>query len=172
MTTVMVLSGRERRRPWPAAEKLRIVEESLGCEAAFPGSRAGHDVQSNLLHPWRRQALVIEVVLRKGRVLRLPKVSPLRVQLSWRVRWKVTGEMIAFSGEYHIAPLHCRRGLGCGAGADRTACSSGPTHRRQRCRAGDRRHRDSQEGCAFCGCRCAVCFGAWPRPPIARRWFP
>ena len=59
-----------------------------------------------------------------------------------------------------IAPLHCRRGLGCGAGGDRTACSSGQARRRQRCRAGDRRHRDSQEGHAFGGCRCAICFGA------------
>ena len=58
-----------------------------------------------------------------------------------------------------IAPLHCRRGLGCGSGGDRTSCSSGQARRRQRCRAGDRRHRDSQEGCAFGGCRSAVCFG-------------
>src|SRR5262249_37328243 len=32
--------------------------------------------------------------------------------------------------------------------------------RRQRCRAGDRRHGDCQEGYAFGGCRSAVCFGA------------
>ena len=32
--------------------------------------------------------------------------------------------------------------------------------RRQRCRAGDRRHRDSEEGQAFGGCRSAICFGA------------
>ena len=61
MTTVMVLSGRERRRPWPAAEKLRIVEESLGCEAAFPGSRAGHGRSRNLLHRRRRLALIGEI---------------------------------------------------------------------------------------------------------------
>jgi transposase len=116
MTTATVLSGPERRRRWSAAEKVRIVEESLA-----PGSRVTevarrHDVHPNLLHLWRRQARtgvlsvaaddtarfvpvaiatgngaaavtadgvglgpVIEVVLRNGRVLRLPEgVAPAR----------------------------------------------------------------------------------------------
>ena len=116
MTTVTVLSGRERRRRWTAAEKLRIVEESLGCEAGIAEVARRHDVHPNLLHLWRRQArtgvlpvaseggrrfvpvavataddvrsatvsgaglgLVIEVVLRNGRVLRVPEgVAPAR----------------------------------------------------------------------------------------------
>ena len=116
MTTATVLSGPERRRRWSAAEKVRIVEESLA-----PGSRVievarRHDVHPNLLHLWRRQARtgvlsvaaddagrfvpvsiaagngaaavttdgvglgpVIEVLLRNGRVLRVPEgVSPAR----------------------------------------------------------------------------------------------
>jgi transposase len=116
MTQVTVLSGRERRRRWSAAEKVRMVEESLA-----PGSRVSevarrHDIHPNLLHLWRRQARtgilsvggenaarfvpvtvargngatpmtrdgvglgpVIEVVLRNGRVLRLPEgVTPAR----------------------------------------------------------------------------------------------
>src|SRR5208337_1419390 len=59
-----------------------------------------------------------------------------------------------------IAPLHCRWGLGCNACGDRTACPSGQAGRRQRCRAGDRRHCDTQEGYAFSGRRSAICFGA------------
>ena len=116
MTTVTVLSGCERRRRWTAAEKLRIVEESLGCEASIAEVARRHDVHPNLLHVWRRQArtgvlpvasedgrrfvpvavataddvrsatvsgaglgLVIEVVLRNGRVLRVPEgVAPAR----------------------------------------------------------------------------------------------
>src|SRR5215813_13205599 len=71
-----------------------------------------------------------------------------------------------------IAPLHCGRGLGCEACGDGTACSSGWAGRRQRCRAGDRRHRNTQERHAFGGCRGAICFGArqdrqLPDPGIA-----
>ncbi|SRR5712691_1041997 len=116
MTTVTVLSGPERRRRWTAAEKLRIVEESLAGEASVAEVARRHDVHPNLLHLWRRQArtevlsvapddgsrfvpvavatresvtavtasgagvgLVIEVVLRNGRVLRVPEgVAPAR----------------------------------------------------------------------------------------------
>jgi transposase len=116
MTQATVLLGPERRRRWSAAEKLRMVEESLA-----PGSRVTevarrHDIHPNLLHLWRRQARtgvlsvradnrarfvpvavamrkeasavtaaaagvgsVIEIVLRNGRVLRLPEgVTPAR----------------------------------------------------------------------------------------------
>ncbi len=59
-----------------------------------------------------------------------------------------------------IGALHCRWGLGCNACGDRTACPSGQAGRRQRCRAGDRRHCDTQEGYAFRGRRSAICFGA------------
>jgi transposase len=56
MTTVAVLSGRERRRRWTAAEKLRIVEESLAPAASVTEVARRHDVHPNLLHLWRRQA--------------------------------------------------------------------------------------------------------------------
>jgi transposase len=115
MTTATVLSGPERRRRWTAAEKARIVEESLALEANVTEVARRHDVHPNLLHAWRRQArngtsvrrrdagiapaggdfapvviasgggvahatrsdagaggTVIELVLRNGRVLRLP----------------------------------------------------------------------------------------------------
>ena len=116
MSTVTVLSGPERRRRWTAAEKLRIVEESLSGEANVAEVARRHDVHPNLLHLWRRQArtgarsvaaddgsrfvpvtvatgnsaaavttcggglgLVIEVVLRNGRMLRVPEgVAPAR----------------------------------------------------------------------------------------------
>jgi transposase len=110
MTTATVLSGPERRRRWTAAEKLRIVEESVGGEASIVEVARRHDVHPNLLHLWRRQARTgvlsvepgrrrsfapvaiamtaagappvrprngggsaIEVMLRNGRVLRLPE---------------------------------------------------------------------------------------------------
>ena len=56
MTTVAVLSGRERRRRWTPSEKLRIVEESLAPEASVTEVAHRHDVHPNLLHLWRRQA--------------------------------------------------------------------------------------------------------------------
>jgi transposase len=114
----MILSGTERRRRWSAAEKLRIIEESLAPEARVTEVARRHDVHPNLLHLWRRQARAgalsgvveggprflpvsvaagtggaaagvpagaaglgpaIEVVLRNGRVLRLPDgVAPAR----------------------------------------------------------------------------------------------
>src|SRR5437762_13491430 len=56
MTTVTVHSGPERRRRWTAAEKLRMVEESLAGEASVAEVARRHDVHPNLLHLWRRQA--------------------------------------------------------------------------------------------------------------------
>jgi transposase len=124
MTTATVLSGPERRRRWTAAEKGRIVEESLAIEASVAEIARRHDVHPNLLHAWRRQArigtlvrgrdammapadggcfspvvvasdgdmpravrsdvgvggAVIEVVLRNGRLLRVPQdAAPARV---------------------------------------------------------------------------------------------
>src|SRR5947208_15601695 len=103
--TVTVLSGPERRRRWTSAEKLRIVEESLVAESSVIEIARRHDVHPNQLHAWRRQARlgllgysvaavgqtegrfvgqvglpqVIEVVLRNGRLLRLPEgVTPAR----------------------------------------------------------------------------------------------
>ena len=111
-----VLSGPERRRRWSAAEKLRMVEESLSAGAIVAEVARRHDVHPNLLHLWRRQARegslsgagdngarfvpvavtatpgvagmaeqgagvgsLIEVVLRNGRLLRLPEgIAPAR----------------------------------------------------------------------------------------------
>jgi transposase len=56
MATVTVLSGPERRRRWTAAEKARIVEESLAPGAVVTAVAQRHDVHANLLHYWRRQA--------------------------------------------------------------------------------------------------------------------
>ena len=49
-------SGPERRRRWSAAEKLRIVEESLAGTARIAEVARRHDLHPNLLHLWRRQA--------------------------------------------------------------------------------------------------------------------
>jgi transposase len=54
--TVTVFSGRERRRPWTSAEKLRIVEESLVAETSVIEIARRHDVHPNQLHAWRREA--------------------------------------------------------------------------------------------------------------------
>jgi transposase len=56
MATGTVLSGPERRRRWSAAEKRRIVEESLAAEASVVEVARRHDIHPNLLHLWRRQA--------------------------------------------------------------------------------------------------------------------
>jgi transposase len=56
MATVTVLAGAERRRRWSAAEKLRIVEESLASGASVAEVARRHDVHPNLVHLWRRQA--------------------------------------------------------------------------------------------------------------------
>lgn len=56
MTAISVLSGPERRRRWTAAEKARIVEESLAPGQVVAAVARQHDVHPNLLHLWRRQA--------------------------------------------------------------------------------------------------------------------
>jgi transposase len=116
MTQAMILSGPERRRRWSAAEKLRIIEESLAFGSSVTEVARRHDIHPNLLHLWRRQARerspvaggddrpriipvaiaaapeaagvtmqavgvgpLIEVVLRNGRLLRLPEgIAPAR----------------------------------------------------------------------------------------------
>lgn len=60
MTTVSVLTGPERRRRWTAAEKARIVEESLAPGQVVAMVARRHDVHPNLLHGWRRQARLCE----------------------------------------------------------------------------------------------------------------
>jgi transposase len=111
--TVTVLSGPERRRRWTAAEKQRIVAESLAGDASVAEVARRHDIHPNQLHLWRRQARTcavsgagaeglrfvpvrlatrddgaapeasgvaassIEVVLRNGRLLRVPEGAAL-----------------------------------------------------------------------------------------------
>ena len=55
MTSVTILSGRERRRRWTAAEKLRIVAESGSSGLSIAEFARRHDVHPNLVHAWRRQ---------------------------------------------------------------------------------------------------------------------
>ena len=105
--TMTVLPGPERRRRWTTAEKLRIVEESETTEIPIVEVARRHGIHPNQLHGWRRQARlglstqecrlvpiavapaeskvcgdappIIELVLRNGRVLRLPEgVAPAR----------------------------------------------------------------------------------------------
>jgi transposase len=114
MTTATILPGPERRRRWTTAEKLRIVEESLGAGVSVVEFARQRDLHPNLVHAWRGQArkgflreglvgearfapvavvagaegmrpvaserncsAVVELVLRNGRVLRLPEnVTP------------------------------------------------------------------------------------------------
>ena len=115
MSTTTILTGPERRRRWTAAEKARIVEESVSGEASAAEVARRHDIHRNQLYAWRKQAragmsagngdsrlmpagmgfsrvvvasegggmrvrndtsadgAMIEVVLRNGRVLRLPQ---------------------------------------------------------------------------------------------------
>ena len=56
MASVTVLCGRERRRRWTAAEKLRIVAESRSAGLSIAEFARRHDVHPNLVHAWRRQA--------------------------------------------------------------------------------------------------------------------
>jgi len=56
MTKVTVLSGPERRRRWSAAEKLRLVAESLSAGSSVAEFARRHDIHPNLIHAWRRQA--------------------------------------------------------------------------------------------------------------------
>jgi transposase len=56
MSAITVLTGPERRRRWTASEKARIVEESCASGAVIAEVARRHDVHTNLLHLWRRQA--------------------------------------------------------------------------------------------------------------------
>jgi transposase len=61
MTSVTVLSGRERRRRWTASEKLRMVTESLSAGLSVAEFARRHDVHPNMVHSWRRQARMGEL---------------------------------------------------------------------------------------------------------------
>ena len=53
--SIEIITGRERRRRWSVAEKLRIVAESHEPDARAAGAAARHDICPSLLHGWRRQ---------------------------------------------------------------------------------------------------------------------
>ncbi len=52
---VEIITGRERRRQWSAAEKLRIVGETHDLGARVCGAAARHGLCESLLFAWRRQ---------------------------------------------------------------------------------------------------------------------
>ena len=76
-------SGPERRRPWPAAEKLRMSRKAWGATRALPGVAGRREVQSNLM--------ATAGAGDRGTTAQRPgycacrRVSPLRVRLPWRV---------------------------------------------------------------------------------------
>jgi transposase len=53
---IEIISGRERRRRWSVASKLRIVAESQEPGARICDVAARHDVSPSLLHGWRHLA--------------------------------------------------------------------------------------------------------------------
>jgi transposase len=53
---VEIITGREGRRRWSTADKLRIVAESQEPGVAIRSVAARHDVCESLLFTWRRQA--------------------------------------------------------------------------------------------------------------------
>ncbi len=54
--TIEIITGRERRRRWGIAEKLKIVAESHEPGARIGDVAARYDVCPSLLHGWRRLA--------------------------------------------------------------------------------------------------------------------
>ena len=78
--TVTVLSGPERRRRWSAAEKLRMVEESLSAGAIVAEVARRHDVHPNLLHLWRREGS-LSGAGDSGARFRRQVLSPARLRL-------------------------------------------------------------------------------------------
>jgi transposase len=54
--TIEIITGRERRRRWGIAEKLRIVSESREPGARVCDVAARYDICPSLLHNWRRLA--------------------------------------------------------------------------------------------------------------------
>ena len=51
---IEIITGMERRRRWTAAEKLRIVEETLTSADSVSAVARRHGVAPNLLYRWRR----------------------------------------------------------------------------------------------------------------------
>jgi transposase len=72
---IELITGRERRRRWGVAEKLRIVAESQQSGARVCDVAARHDVSLSLLHGWRRLA-------REGRLGRSDAIDFVPVRLA------------------------------------------------------------------------------------------
>jgi len=69
-----IITGRERRRRWSTAEKLRIVEESTEHGAVMRAVAARNGVCESLLYAWRRQ--MRDGTLRESKT---PAFVPVRV---------------------------------------------------------------------------------------------
>jgi transposase len=69
-----IITGRERRRRWSAAEKCRIVGESMERGAVMRAVAARNGICESLLYAWRRQ-------MREGtlREIETPAFLPVRV---------------------------------------------------------------------------------------------
>jgi transposase len=61
---VEIITGRERRRRWSVADKLRLVAETHEPGAVIRGVAARQGVCESLLYTWRRQARDGELALR------------------------------------------------------------------------------------------------------------
>lgn len=57
MSEIEIITGGGRRRRWTAAEKLRIVEETLDDRASISVVARRNGVAPNLLYRWRRLML-------------------------------------------------------------------------------------------------------------------
>lgn len=73
--TIEIITGRERRRRWGVAEKLRIVAESEESGARVCDVAARYDVYPSLLHGWRR-------LVREGRLGRRDALDFMPVRLA------------------------------------------------------------------------------------------
>jgi len=99
MSTVTVLTSRERRRRWSATEKARIVEESLQPGSLVTVVAHRHDLHPNLLHHWRRQARraagrrvsFLPVAVSAEKKPLPPGVGMIEIELGSDVRLRVDG---------------------------------------------------------------------------------
>lgn len=55
MDKVAIITGKERRRRWGEAEKMRLVAETLAPGAVVAHVARRHEVAESCLHAWRRQ---------------------------------------------------------------------------------------------------------------------
>lgn len=57
MTEIEIITDAGRRRRWPTAEKLRIVEETMYGDASISAVARRNGVAPNLLYRWRKLML-------------------------------------------------------------------------------------------------------------------